>query len=86
MHYCVRLLSAKDLYDIAVNATKDHCHSPAGALGTRGYLLQEKVNRPVDGSDAGADCLGDVMAFEDKPLCAIMVACNRNLCGDVLTL
>ena len=78
--HCAGILSAKDSYDIAVDATKEHCHGPAGAEGTSGHFLWVEANHSADASDSGADCLGDVLAFEDAPLCAVMVACNR-MCG-----
>ena len=82
----VRLPLAGDLYDVAVYAAKDHCHGPTGAEGTRGYLLGAEADRLANASNAVADCFGDVMIFDDALLCVVMVASDRNLCGDASTL
>ena len=71
---------------IAVNAAKEHCHGSAGAEGACGHFLWAESNRSSDTADAAADCVGEVLAFEDAPLCVVVVACNRYLCRGAATL
>ena len=82
---CVGFPSTKDSYDISVDAAKEHCHGSAGAEGACGHFFREEADRLTNSLDAGADCCCDVLAFEDAPLCTVMVACDRNMCRGALT-
>ena len=77
---------AKDAYDVDVDAANEHCHGFAGVEGTHGDLFGAEADILSNVPDAGADGVDDVLAFEDAPLCAVVVACNRYLCGGTSTL
>ena len=77
---------AEDVYDVAVNTAKEHRHGSLGAERAREDLLRAEANSSSDALDAGADGVGDVLTFEDAPLCAVVLACNRYLYEGAATL